>query len=634
MATEDSIKPRQQVRRNARCCQCRQVLLTLSFGCVLLLACRSALIPEAATLDNLVRFRQTGSAHGLGASCSFFVSSKGSDSSNGSLHFPFRTLARAQRAVQGVVRSASNTTVNIAPGLYTLSSPLELSLQDSPAHGSGARVTWRAWQEPAASRRPSVIISGGTLIRFERAEAETGDWVASVQRLSHAVRQARQLYVNGVRATRTVVRSGGCARSNVSMCAKPRAVWGESHWQAHTDPKARASSPGYLITGSQQALEALSWPNGGRGVEFVFTGVGGSPWSESRCPVVGITPWSGRPNGSALVTMAQPCFRCFQHKCLVQKRKGRVPPPTTIENVGRDYLQPGQYWVDVPGALLYYRPRSGEQLASSHAVLPTLETLLRGRGGGAGRGPPIAHLRFEGLSFRHATWRGPSGGAGYVEDQSGVGVACVQGEKDVVAMEAARRRGAGCPACTPTPAHVAFHHATDVAFIGCDFTRLGANALLFNGGAHNNAAIGCRFADISAAAFQVGGFDTASAASEAEMDLGNTMQDCTVVRPALDFRGSVGVLVGYAARTVISRNEIMNCTYGAISVGWGWGRASYAHDNLISHNAVHSYKRLLNDGGCIYTLSPQPGTTIRRNWCNGQGTATSALCTLTRAAPG
>ena len=65
-------------------------------------------------------------------------------------------------------------------------------------------------------------------------------------------------------------------------------------------------------------------------------------------------------------------------------------------------------------------------------------------------------------------------------------------------------------------------------------------------------------------------------------------------------------------------NEISNCSYGAISVGWGWGAVSYARDNHVIANRIHNYKRLLNDGGCIYTLSPQPGSVIERNWCATQ----------------
>ena len=53
----------------------------------------------------------------------------------------------------------------------------------------------------------------------------------------------------------------------------------------------------------------------------------------------------------------------------------------------------------------------------------------------------MEHVSFEGFSFRHAAWLAPSTGLGYIEDQSGVGVACVLQAKDVRQMAEARGRG-------------------------------------------------------------------------------------------------------------------------------------------------------------------------------------------------
>jgi hypothetical protein len=163
--------------------------------------------------------------------------------------------------------------------------------------------------------------------------------------------------------------------------------------------------------------------------------------------------------GSVLVTMAQPCFRCWAHKCLVHKRRGYIAPPTAIVNVGRAYLRPGQWWLCATERRLYYRPLPIEALHDSVAVLPTLERLVVARGGsgggsggsrggrgggeghGGGSGGPVERLHFEGFSFRHAAWLAPSTGLGYIEDQSGVGVACVLQAKDVRQMAEARGRG-------------------------------------------------------------------------------------------------------------------------------------------------------------------------------------------------
>ena len=68
----------------------------------------------------------------------------------------------------------------------------------------------------------------------------------------------------------------------------------------------------------------------------------------------------------------------------------------------------GEWWIDSEHSILHYKPLPHQRRAATRAVLPVLETLLRGAGAGAGVDPsisdlrsPISHLRFEGLSFRH-----------------------------------------------------------------------------------------------------------------------------------------------------------------------------------------------------------------------------------------
>ena len=52
-------------------------------------------------------------------------------------------------------------------------------------------------------------------------------------------------------------------------------------------------------------------------------------------------------------------------------------------------------------------------------------------------------------------------------------------------------------------------------------------------------------------------------------DNGNSVTDCVVRNVAVEFIGHVGVIVGFAADTLISHNSVANLTYGGLSVGWG-----------------------------------------------------------------
>jgi hypothetical protein len=137
-----------------------------------------------------------------------------------------------------------------------------------------------------------------------------------------------------------------------------------------------------VIVGEEQAAEALSWPNGGKGVEFVFSGVSPAPWAEPRCAVERIEPipsssggsegvgvgvgvgvgksqgksqGKGRANGAAFlrgaqhakVHMAAQCFSTYIYKCLdMSGGKTSISPPSSIENVGVSSMVPGEWYLD------------------------------------------------------------------------------------------------------------------------------------------------------------------------------------------------------------------------------------------------------------------------------------------------
>jgi hypothetical protein len=65
---------------------------------------------------------------------------------------------------------------------------------------------------------------------------------------------------------------------------------------------------------------------------------------------------------------------------------------------------------------------------------------------------------------------------------------------------------------------------------------------------------------------------------------------------------------------LLDHNEIFDTPYSGISVGWGWSKLGYSHQNTISHNEVHSYMHILGDGGGIYTLGNQGTAEEKTVW--------------------
>lgn len=94
------------------------------------------------------------------ARADFYVSLSGSDSAAGTLHAPFKTFERAQKAVRGVVGAMEkDVKVLIAPGTYYLDEPLLFTDLDSGCNGH--RVIWEA-----QDLEKGVNVSGGYVFPF------------------------------------------------------------------------------------------------------------------------------------------------------------------------------------------------------------------------------------------------------------------------------------------------------------------------------------------------------------------------------------------------------------------------------------------------------------------------------------
>jgi hypothetical protein len=90
---------------------------------------------------------------------------------------------------------------------------------------------------------------------------------------------------------------------------------------------------------------------------------------------------------------------------------------------------------------------------------------------------------------------------------------------------------------------------------------------------------------------------------------GNTIREC-----GRQFFGAVGIWCGFTAGTIISHNHVHDLPYTGISIGWEWSPApTPCRDNHLIGNHIHNVMHTLSDGGGIYVLGLQPGSTIRDN---------------------
>ena len=499
-----------------------------------------------------------------------FVSPSGDDANSGtSAAQAVRTLGRAQQLVRGLNQNMTgDVRVQLAGGTYRMTAPLQLDAHDSGT--GGFNVVWTA----ASGARP--VLNGGVAISgWKQVDAAKNLWSAPVP----AGLSTRQLYVNGKRANRA------------SGAAPVTLTW---------------TATGYTASGTAMS----KWRNPGD-IEFVYQG-GLGAWTQIRCSV-------GRIGSNGTITMGQPCWNNSNQRHIKPEwnrtadlvgpgrlgNPGPEPggagiPPTSVENAFELLDTAGEWYLDRPANTVYYIPRSGENLATATVTAPVLQQLVTGNG--------VQHVVFNGLQFSYATWLTPSSDTGFSEIQAGYTITgsngfAVQGLCDFAP-------GGTCPygAWTKEPANVSFTNARNVQFTNNGFVHLGAAGLDLGNGSQNDLVKGNVFTDISGNGIELGAVDK-PLATGADKTTANTIADNHIFAAAVEYKGGVGILVGYAEKTLITHNQLDTLTYTAISIGWGgWpdkkglpAQPNFSNHNVLSNNLIFNYMTLLNDGGGIYT---------------------------------
>jgi len=434
--------------------------------------------------------------------------------------------------------------------------------------GTGGRpVVYRA----ADGETP--IVSGGRRITGWEPDSG-GRWKAP-----SPIEEFRQLYVDGRRA----VRARGDAPSGIAL----------------------EGEDGYRIPSPAMA----SWRNP-QDIEFCYLVV----WTHTRCKVAGL----GRDGGSTIATMLQPGFR------LARRKEGvHVDLPSTIENALELLDEPGEWYLDRPARMVYYIPRPGEDPRKVVIIAPAVERLVAIEGT---LDRPASEIRFAGITFAHSTWLQPSR-IGHPDVQANF----------LPDTEKPLERGGTITTVhnenLKSPSAILCRAACEIRFEGCTFTRLGGGGIDIERGSRGNAIIGCRFIDIAGTAIQVGdvGRDDHHPPDPRHVVKDNRVENNLIREVAVEYKGGVGIFVGYTDGTIIAHNEIADLPYSGVSIGWGWGEEDAgggaehyfqpfrydtptpARNNRCEYNHIHHVMRELQDGGAIYTLSRQSGTIIRGN---------------------
>ncbi|MCU7826775.1 RICIN domain-containing protein [Kitasatospora sp. DSM 101779] len=498
------------------------------------------------------------------AATNFYVDPvNGSDSNSGtSTASAFRTVQAAQNAVRAInANMADDIVVNLRGGTYTLTGPVTFGTADSGTNGH--TVVYQAYNGE------TPVISGGKSITGWTAAAN-GEYKASI-----GTTNFRQLYVNGVRATRARYPDSG------------------------TDFNLQGSDTTNKLL-RVPSSQVSNWGNLNQ-VEMMLE----TQWGESYLRLKSI---------STAGSTASISIQDHEAGILFQRPWPQLAnnSPFHFENAHEFLNEPGEFYVDTTTQTLYYKPRPGEDMSTASVKAPTVQTLFDVKG--TSLDSPAHDLRFSGLTFTQTTWMEASNN-GYLNAQGGT---------YNISANTSNQQYVGRP-----PAAVQAADTDRISVTNNVFSQLGSTALDLSHGVHNSSAIGNYISDIAGNGIMVGKFSDPTVeyhtiynppSSPAGEDAREVVKSVTVknnliTRTGEDYLGTAAINAGFVNSTTIDHNDISDGPWAGISLGWGWQSAANAEgNNSVSYNRIGNVMNRLCDSAAIYHLSNDPGTVINGNY--------------------
>ncbi len=519
-----------------------------------------------------------------------WVSTQGSDLNNGTRQAPKATLTSALRQARewrrlGDERVQGGITICLEGGTYALHESVFIRPEDSGTEASPTIIR--------SAEKDQAVLSGGVRIGGWKKQGKL--WVADVPGFNGRPLDFRQLWVNGVKADRA---------RDVADFEKMSRI--RSVDEKNEILYVPANAVRKLLDGKGNLKAAYA--------EMVLHQM----WCVANLRIRSIEV----RGDSAAVRFHQPESRIqFEHPW-------PRPMVTTDGHNSAFYLTsarelldvPGEWYHDIESRKLYYYPREGEnmQAAETKAIVPAVETLVRIEGT---LDRPVAHVRFENITFAYTTWLRPSE-KGHVPLQAGMYL--TDGyridpmmQRDYLNHPLDNQGWLGRPA-----AAVRIAAANRIDFERCRFERLGSTGLDYEEATHGGVVRGCLFRDIAGNGLLVGSFSPAAYETHLPYDptdrrvvcAHQQINNCYFTDVANEDWGCLAIAAGYVSDINIEHNEISEVPYTGISLGWGWTQTvNCMRNNRVHGNLIHHYAKHMYDVAGIYTLGSQPKSYVTEN---------------------
>jgi hypothetical protein len=251
--------------------------------------------------------------------------------------------------------------------------------------------------------------------------------------------------------------------------------------------------------------------------------------------------------------------------------------------------QTNEWFLDIENEYIYIYHDNFDYLGN--VVIPTTVNLIKIIGE---KDHPIENVRLENLSFCQTNWIYPSKHGMNVTQSNWLYPTAT---KDSLIAGA-----------------VVIENAKNIDITGCIFRDLGGAGLVFNNGVHDSKIEGSVFKNISSNGIAIDWDHNVYDSLKSEFCSNIIIKNNVITKIGQDYKSASGICVGMANNILIEKNFIYDLPYTGISVGYGHTlENTILGDNVIRYNFIDRVLSELCDGGAIYTLSSQPGTTIYGN---------------------
>ncbi len=492
----------------------------------------------------------------------YYVSPAGDDNPPGTETQPFATLQRARDVIRTLNASMTgDIIVYLRGGTFTIQNTIEFGQVDSGTNGFNIRYVNYPGETPA--------ISGGSKI--------TGwalyDAASNIYQAPGVTFDFRQLYVNGQKAVRARTPNAGQWNSAINFLRDTKTITvNKTDINGWNDPSGVEMAVQNWWAESYLRLKSIT-----SDAQYAYLTI--QPEEES---ILFQRPYPGGPGNSIF-----------------------EGAPYYFENAYAFIDAEAEWYRDAATNILYYKPRSNEDMATVEVIAPAVETLVSITGT---LDNPVHNLWFSGLILEHSNWTRPSEH----------GQLDAQAFQYNVYADMSNVQKVGHP-----PAAVMVTAAHDIMLERNVFQFFGATGLDLVLGTHDDSIIGNVFKDIAGNGVSIGRFvidentdyhTPYNPSDSREICTDDTFANNYFIRIGTDYWGAIPIAGGYPRRVRIEHNDIEAAQYTAISVGYGWTPADNAMSgNIIRYNRIDGFMMMLWDGGGIYTLSKQPGTIIDGN---------------------